>query len=227
MNAINTKKKSIRDIAGCMVNEYEQKMYDELLPYDWDKIYLSFKKEMIMFHNIVHLAKNTPEEKMPTISGCTPTQYLPLMKTIERIYDSIRRLEEVPKQFLHPTRVVVPINSKIREFVKDQGIDLVGFTTLEPSWVFPSSNNWTYPQTHQPIKYNHVISLGMEMSHDVLNINHFPDTETLYEVLRTYARLGEAVERVTEFIRGLGFQARGHHPYAGDFLYSAHAVKAG
>jgi len=217
----------IRNIAGCMVNEYEQKMYDELLPYDWDTTYLSFKEEMIMFHNLVHLAKNTPEEKMPSIAGCEPSQYLPLLRTLERIYDSIRRLEEVPREPFHPTREAAAINLKIKEFSKSQGIDLVGFTTLEPAWVFPSSDNWTYPQTHQPIKYNHVISLGMEMSYEILNINHFPDVETLFEVLQTYARLGEAVERITEFIRKLGFQARGHHPYAGDFLYSAHAVKAG
>lgn len=224
---MSARRKNIRDIAGCMINEYEQKMYDELLPYDWDNIYLSFKEEMTMFHNVVHLAKNTPEESMPTIAGCEPSEYLPLMKTIERIYDSIKRLEEVPTQALHPPKVAVPINSKIREFAKTQEIDLVGFTPLEPAWVFPSSDNWTYPQTHQPIKYNHVISLGMEMSHDVLNINHFPDVETLYEALQAYARLGEAVERITEFIKELGYQARGHHPYAGDFLYSAHAVKAG
>jgi len=224
---MNTRKKSIRDIAGCMVNEYEQKMYDELLPYDWDNIYLSFKEEMTMFHNLVHLAKNTPEEKMPTIAGCEPSQYLPFIKGIERIYDSIKRLEEVPRQSLPPTKATERINSKVKEFAKTQGIDLVGFTTLEPSWVFPSSNNWTYLQTHQPIKYNQVISLGMEMNHGVLNINHFPSAETLFEALQTYARLGEAVERVTEFVRELGYQARGHHPYAGDFLYSAHAVKAG
>jgi epoxyqueuosine reductase QueG len=67
----------------------------------------------------------------------------------------------------------------------------------------------------------------MEMNHAVFNSNHFPDGETLGEALHTYAQLGEGAEKITGFIRGLGYQARGHHPYAGDFLYSAHAVKAG
>lgn len=224
---MNKRKRLIQNIAGCQINEYEQKMDEDLAPYDWDKIYLSFKEEMTMFQNVVYLVKNTPEEKMPVIAGCEPSQYLPVMKIIERIHDSIKRLEEVPRQSSHVAKTAPPINTAVKEFAKSQGIDLVGFTTLENAWVFPCSNHWTYPQRYQPITYAYVISLGMEMSHDVLNINHFPDLETLFEALQTYAKLGEAVEKITEFIRGLGYEARGHHPYAGDFLYSAHAVKAG
>jgi ferredoxin len=220
-------KHKIRNMAGCRINECEQQIYDDLLPYDWDSTYLSFKEEMTMFHNVVHLVKNTPEDKLPTIAGCGPDLYLPLMKSLERIYDSIKRLEEGPEKPLHTPKETVPINSRIKEEAKSLGIDMTGFTTLEPAWVFPFSNNWTYPQTHQKITGGNVISLGMEMSHDVLNINHFPDAGTLFEIIQNYARLGEAVERLAEFIRGLGYQARGHHPYAGDFLYSAHAVKAG
>jgi ferredoxin len=214
-------------MAGCKINECEQKIYDDLLPYNWDSTYLSFKEEMTMFHNVVHLVKNTPEDKMPTIAGCAPDQYLPLMKSLERIYDSIKRLEEVPEKSLQAPKETLPINSRIKKEAKSLGIDLIGFTTLEPDWVFPFSNNWTYPQTHQKITCGNVISLGMEMSHDVLNINHFPDAGTLFEAIQNYAKLGEVVEKLAEFIRGLGYQARGHHPYAGDFLYSAHAVKAG
>ena len=224
---MHQKKMSIRDLAGCKINEFEQKMYDNLLPYNWDDIYLSFKEEMIMFQNAVHLLKNTPEDKLPTIGDCEPRQYLPVMKTLEKIYDSIKRLEALPKNPAQPPKEKVPINLKVKEFAKSQGIHLIGFTKLEPSWVFPSSDNWTYPQTHQPIRYNNVVSLGMEMSHEIFNINHSPDVETLFEAFHIYAKLGEAVEKITECIRELGYQARGHHPYAGDFLYSAHAVKAG
>ena len=217
----------IRDLAGCKINEFEQKLYDQLLPYDWDDIYLSFKEEMIMFQNAVHLLKNTPEDRLPAIGNCEPGQYLPLMKTLERIYDSIKRLEAPAKNPAQPPREKVPVNVKVKACAQSQGIHLTGFTTLEPSWVFPPSDNWTFPQTHQPIQYTNVVSLGMEMSHAVFNGNHSPDVETLGGALLTYAQLGEAVEKITGFIRGLGYQARGHHPYAGDFLYSAHAVKAG
>lgn len=218
---------SIRDLAGCKINEVEQKMYDNLLPNDWDEIYLSFKEEMIMFHNAVHLLKNTPEDTLPMIGNCEPGQYLPLMKTMEKVYDSIKRLEVPAKNPAQPPIKKAPINSEVTKFAQNQGIHLIGFTTLEPSWVFPSSDNWTYPQTHQPIEYNNVVSLGMEMNHEIFNINHAPGVATLFEALQAYVRLGEAVEKVTEFIRELGYRARGHHPYAGDFLYSAHAVKAG
>lgn len=224
---MDQKKNSIRDLAGCKINEFEQKLYDQLLPYDWDDIYRSFKKEMIMFQNAVHLLKNTPEDKLPTIGSCEPEHYLPVMKTLERIYDSIKRLEAPVKNPVQPSKEKGPINQKVKGFAPSQGIHLMGFTTLEPSWVFPASANWTYPQTHHPIGYTNLISLGMEMSPAIFNINHFPDLETLFEALQTYAKLGEAVEKITGFIQELGYQARGHHPYAGDFLYSAHAVKAG
>lgn len=214
-------------IAGCQINEYEQKIYEDLAPYDWDKIYLSFQEEMTMFSNAVHLVKHTPVEKMPVIAGCEPAQYVPVLKIIERIYDSIERLEQVPTQPLRAPGGETPINAEVQGFAKTQGIDLVGFTTLENAWVFPFSDHWTYPQRYQPITDNHVICLGMEMSHDVFHSDHWPDLETLCEAMQTYAKLGEAVEKITEFIRGLGYKARGHHPYAGDFLYSAHAVKAG
>ena len=74
---MHQKKMTIRDLAGCKINEFEQKLYDQLLPYDWDDIYLSFKEEMIMFQNAVHLLKNTPEDRLPTIGNCEPGQYVP------------------------------------------------------------------------------------------------------------------------------------------------------
>jgi hypothetical protein len=128
---------SIRDLAGCKINELEQKMYDNLLPNDWDEIYLSFKEEMTMFHNVVHLLKNTPENKLPMIGPCEPGQYLPLMKTLEKVYNSIKRLEVPAKNPAQPPVKKAPVNSKVVEFAESQGIHLIGFTTLEPSWVFP------------------------------------------------------------------------------------------
>jgi reductive dehalogenase len=224
---MHQKKMPIRDLAGCTINDYEQKLYDQLLPYDWDDIYLSFKEEMLMFQNVVHLIKNTPEDRLPAIGNCEPGQYVPLMKTLERIYDSIKRLEAPAEHPAQPPEEKVPVNVKVKACAQSQGIHLTGFTTLEPSWVFPASDNWTFPQTHQPIGYTNVIALGMEMNPAVFSSNHSPGVETLFEALLTYAKLGEAVEKITGFIRELGYQARGHHPYAGDFLYSAHAVKAG
>ena len=109
-------KKSIRNIAGCRINEFEQTMYDELLPYNWDKIYLSFKEEMTMFNNVVHLAKNVPEGEMTPIAGCKPEQYLPLVRCLERIYDSIKRLEEVPENSMHSQRIEGAVNSKVKDF---------------------------------------------------------------------------------------------------------------
>ena len=105
---MHPKKNSIRDLAGCKINTLEQKLYDQLLPYDWDDIYLSFKEEMIMFQNAVHLLKNTPEDKLPTIGDCEPGQYLPVMKTLEKVYDSIKRLEAPAKNPKEPPKLKAP-----------------------------------------------------------------------------------------------------------------------
>jgi len=194
---------------------------------NWDDIYSRFTEEMAMFHNIVHLVKHTPERELPAISGVAPRQYLPLFKVLESIYDSIKRLEAPCRDTTAPGKSSEPINAGVEKYARSVGADLVGFTTLETDWVFPASPQWTYPQTPQPIRNSNVISLGMQMPSAILNMDHFPDPETLGAALHVYARLGEAVEKITAHVRSLGYEARGHHPYAGDFLYSAHAVKAG
>ena len=75
------------------------------------------------------------------IGNCEPGQYLPLMKTMEKVYDSIKRLEVPAKNTAQPPTKKAPINSKVTKFAQSQGIHLIGFTTLEPSWVFPPSDN--------------------------------------------------------------------------------------
>ncbi len=194
---------------------------------EWENIYTRFEEEMTMFDNIASLAKNLPNEGGPKIEGCSPEQYRPMLQTINRIYESIKRLERDPVKTNSPSTDLFPLNKKIKSFAKQFDIHLVGFTTLEEPWVFPPSKKWTYPQTYRKIKHQNVISLGMEMNSKVFNINHFPDGETLFEAMNVYAKLGEAIEKIAEYIREQGFEATGHHPYAGNFLYSAHAVKAG
>ncbi len=180
-----------------------------------------------MFHNIVHLVKQTSEDELPVIEGVAPKHYLPLFKEIERIYDTIKRLEKPADNTSQLAKSTEKVNDSVETYAQSIDIDLLGFTTLEAEWVFPYSSHWTYPQTPQPIRNTNVISIGMQMDYSVLHMNHSPDPETLGAVLRVYASLGEAVEKITMYVRSLGYEARGHHPYAGDFLYSAHAVKAG
>jgi len=194
---------------------------------EWENIYTRFEDEMTMFDNIVSLAKNLPDEGGPEIEGCTPEQYRPMLQAISRIYETIKRLEQEPGETKNSSSDLSPFNKKIKSFTKQFDIHLVGFTTLEKAWVFPPSEKWTYPQTYQEIKHRNVISLGMEMNCEIFNINHFPDNETLFEAMNVYAKLGEVIDKIVEYIREQGFEATGHHPYAGNFLYSAHAVKAG
>jgi ferredoxin len=194
---------------------------------EWENIYTRFEEEMTMFGNIVSLAKNLPDEGGPEIEGCSPEQYRPMLQAFVRIYETIKRLEQEPGKRISPSTDPSPLNDKIKSFAKQLNIHLVGFTKLKEAWVFPPSEKWTYPQAYREIKHQNVISLGMEMSCEVFNINHFPDNESLFEAINVYAKLGEAIDEIAEYIREQGFEATGHHPYAGNFLYSAHAVKAG
>jgi len=74
---------SIKDLAGCTINELEQKMYDNLLPNDWDEIYLSFKEEDCQgtpysyVNNQFDLIKNGTEYHIAN-TNLLPEQFAPM-----------------------------------------------------------------------------------------------------------------------------------------------------
>ena len=108
---------------------------------------------------------------------------------------------------------------EIMETAKSLGIDLIGFTPIEENLIFEKD----YVGGIEYL-YENGIVLGMEM--DYSSINTAPDPPAGLESLRIYAELGEATNKLADFIRSKGFRAIACHPLGGPILYPAMAVKA-
>lgn len=100
------------------------------------------------------------------------------------------------------------------------GIDLIGFAPIDEELMF--ENDYV---GGIKILYENAIVLGMEMDYHA--IDTAPDPPAGIESLNIYAELGEATNKLTDFIRSKGYQAIGCHPLGGPILYPAIAVKAG
>ncbi|MHA2121245.1 MAG: hypothetical protein ACW990_08580, partial [Promethearchaeota archaeon] len=118
-------------------------------------------------------------------------------------------IEDVPEGFWN----------EIIEKSKSLGIDLIGFAPVDENLMFEKD----YVGGIEFL-YENAIVLGMEMDYDA--INTAPDPPAGLESLRIYAELGEATNKLTEFIRSKGVRAIGCHPLGGPILLPAMAVKA-
>ncbi|KKL12099.1 hypothetical protein LCGC14_2539150, partial [marine sediment metagenome] len=108
---------------------------------------------------------------------------------------------------------------EIMETAKSLGIDLIGFTPIDENLIF--ENDYVGGIEYL---YENGIVLGMEMDYN--SINTAPDPPAGLESLRIYAELGEATNKLADFIRSKGFRAIACHPLGGPILYPAIAVKA-
>lgn len=99
------------------------------------------------------------------------------------------------------------------------GIDLIGFTPIDENLIFEKD----YVGGIE-LLYKNGIVLGMEMDYNA--INTAPDPPAGLESLRIYAELGDATNKLADFIRSKGFRAIACHPLGGPILYPAMAVKA-
>ncbi|MCK5558935.1 MAG: hypothetical protein KAJ51_00015 [Thermoplasmata archaeon] len=88
----------------------------------------------------------------------------------------------------------------VTEFAAAAGADLVGFTTVNPNFVFEGVE----------LAHNYAVVLAMEMDYE--RINTAPEAPSGIEVLRIYWRLGAVAVKVAEFLRAMGYPARAHHP---------------
>ncbi|KKN48417.1 hypothetical protein LCGC14_0653140 [marine sediment metagenome] len=108
---------------------------------------------------------------------------------------------------------------EIIEKAKSLGIDLIGFAPVDENLIFEKD----YIGGIECL-YKNGIVLGMEM--DIDAINTAPNPPAGLESLRIYAELGEATNKLTDFIRSKGYRAIACHPLGGPILYPAMAVKA-
>ena len=108
---------------------------------------------------------------------------------------------------------------EIIQMAKSLGIDLIGFAPIDENLIF--ENDYV---GGIELLYENGIVLGMEMDYDA--INTAPNPPAGLESLRIYAELGEATNKLTDFVRSKGYRAIACHPLGGPILYPAMAVKA-
>lgn len=108
---------------------------------------------------------------------------------------------------------------EIIEESKSLGIDLIGFAPIDESLIFEKD----YVGGIEFL-YENGIVLGMEMDYDA--ISTAPEPPAGLESLRIYAELGEATNKLADFIRYKGYRVIACHPLGGPILYPAMAVKA-
>lgn len=105
--------------------------------------------------------------------------------------------------------------NELVSFAKSVGVDEIGFAEVPPEWIFQGL----------AIMYRHAIVLVMEM--DKARIDAAPSPETAVMVHQTYARLGQAANKIAGWLRRRGFAAHAGHPLGGLVLYPPLAQKAG
>ncbi|KKK44698.1 MAG: 3-chloro-4-hydroxyphenylacetate reductive dehalogenase precursor [Candidatus Lokiarchaeum sp. GC14_75] len=108
---------------------------------------------------------------------------------------------------------------EVHDKAKSLGIDLIGFVPIDEALMFEKDHIGEIE-----FLYENAIVLGMEMDYNA--ISTAPNPQAGLESLRIYAELGEATNKLADFIRSKGFRAIACHPLGGPILYPAMAVKA-
>jgi Pyruvate/2-oxoacid:ferredoxin oxidoreductase delta subunit len=130
--------------------------------------------------------------------------------------DYKREIKSLPTEIQNaPPKFWIEVFDK----TKSLGIDLIGFAPIDETLMFEKDYIGGIE-----LLYENAIVLGMEMDYDA--INTAPDPPAGLESLRIYAELGEATNKLANFIRSKGFRAIACHPLGGPILYPAMAVKA-
>ena len=127
----------------------------------------------------------------------------------QEIKDLPKELKKAPKELWE----------EITQEAKSLGIDLIGFTSIDEKLIFEKDFVGNIE-----LLYENGIVLGMEMNYDA--INTAPNPPAGLESLRIYAELGEATNKLADFIRSKGYRVIACHPLGGPILYPAMAVKA-
>jgi epoxyqueuosine reductase QueG len=145
-------------------------------------------------------------------------------KIIPKMFMSIQKArKDYKKEIEIPPREIQKAPSEfwdeIIEKSKSLGIDLIGFAPIDEKLIFEKDYTGGIEYL-----YENGIVLGMEMDYEA--INWAPDPPAGLESLRVYAELGEATNKLADFIRSKGYKAIACHPLGGPILYPAMAVKA-
>jgi len=140
-----------------------------------------------------------------------------LFKTIRKAISGYKReIKELPVEVQSAPK---KFWGEIEEQAKNLGIDLIGFAPIDENLMFEEDHIGGID-----VLYQNAIVLGMEMDYEA--IDTAPEPPAGVESLNIYAELGEATNKLTDFIRSKGYRAIACHPLGGPILYPAMAVKA-
>jgi len=147
------------------------------------------------------------------------------LKIIPKVFKTVQKAKrDYIKEMKNPPENVGSISEEIWEEIikqaKNLGIDLIGFAPVDENLIFEKDhvNGIEY-------LYKNGIVLGMEMNYEA--IDTAPDPPAGLESLNIYAELGDATNKLADFIRSKGYRVIACHPLGGPILYPAMAVKAG
>ena len=148
-----------------------------------------------------------------------------IKKIIPKVFQTVRQaISEYKKEMEHLPEKIQSAPKDFWEELEEQakilGIDLIGFAPIDENLIFEEDHVGGIE-----VLYQNAVVLGMEMNYDA--IETAPDSPAGVESLNIYAELGEATNKLTNFIRSKGFRAIACHPLGGPILYPAMAVKAG
>lgn len=148
-----------------------------------------------------------------------------IKKVVSKIFKTVRKAISGYKRELEelPEKVQSAPNEfweEFEEYARSLGIDLLGYAPIDENLIFEEDHVGGLE-----ILYQNAIVLGMEMDYDA--IDSAPEPPAGAESLNIYAELGEATNKLTNFVRSKGYRAIACHPLGGPILYPAMAVKAG
>ena len=104
---------------------------------------------------------------------------------------------------------------ELEEYARSLGIADIGYTKVNPRYIFNGFK----------ILYTNAMIFTIEM--DKEKIKGAPNMASFIEIFRTYQRVGEIVNQVTDFLRERGYNAHAGPAIGGDVNYIPVAIDSG
>lgn len=141
-------------------------------------------------------------------------------RTIPFITSSVRNIRKSVKELARnpangKTSITTQLLEELQRYAHSVGVDDIGFATVPHEWVFKET----------AICFDKAIVLVMEMDRD--RMNTAPSQDTAVMVHQTYDALGQASNKIANWLRERGYAAHAGHPLGGMALYPPLAQKAG
>ena len=135
-----------------------------------------------------------------------------MMRLMNSFNESIRKATEPhDMDYINPSGVPEEISRVAYEL----GADIVGFTEVTPDLVYAGKE----------VPYKYAVVLGARMDNE--KIATAPSMDCMVEVFNTYRQLGVLVNRLSELIIEMGYDAAPGHPLGGAVDYPSLARSAG